>query len=448
MNSPGYDRPGPALRYRSFLRIYLLILVFFIGVGQISLNRNGDASASLEQPVFRLTLAPGSGVSFSVGGKLENLLIPLLVLWGAGMIWDRGLRPGGNPLILPLLIFLALAALAYLFSPFREISWREGFREMLLGAGFFTAAAAVISSERDRRRALAVLFVSVGISALAGLYLFSRRVYFPETPQRIWLSFMHPNTTGSALLLLIPPGIALAAGGGGRRFRAVIALSTVVLAAAMVLTFSRTAWLSLLAALIILAMHFRIRYHLLGVLALLATLLVLGVNVGPQTYLQSRLRSISNFTRDPNIEKRIIYWHGVVRMIGTRPLLGYGPGHRVFMEVYERDFQVVETDEQPVHAHNMFLALAAGVGIPALLAFLWLIGLAFRNLRAGAGEEDRFRCFFSRGLIAGLSGFLIGGLADNPVFSFRVMLVFWFLIALSSPGDRPVFRLVKDRKVG
>lgn len=433
-------------KYRALLWILLLVVIFLVGVGQISLNRDGG---SLEQPVFRFSLPALSGLSFSVGGKLENLVLPLLVLWALGAVWDRGLRPRKSRFYPPLLVFLIFAVLAYLFSPFRAVSWSDGLRELLLGGGFFVAAGVILSSERRRRAALAVLYLSVGVSALAGLYLFSRRVYFPDTPQRIWLSFMHPNTTGSVLLLLIPLGIALAVGDIPRRLRVISGLVTVFLGLAMVLTFSRTAWLGLLVALGVLVMHWRHRFYLLGALALLAALLVLGVNVGPQSYLKSRVKSISAFARDPNIEKRLIYWRGVGRMIQARPLLGYGPGYRVFREAYKRDFKEVQTDEEPVHAHNMYLALGAGIGLPGLLAFLWLLAVSFGAIRSGAARGlGAFRRFYGRGLTAGLAGFLVGGLADNPVFSFRVMLVFWLLLALAASGETQLLGLVKDPDVG
>lgn len=441
--------PGIKGRYRLLLRVFLLLLIFFVGVGQVSLNRDGGSQVSLEQPVFRWRAFPRTGLAFSVGGKLENLVLPFLILWAAGAIMDRELRPKRTPLTLPLLSFLCLAILAYLFSPFREESWRDGLRELLLGGGFFFAAAAILASERQRKAALAVLFLSAGITALGGLHLFSRGIYFPDTPQRIWLSFMHPNTTGSVMLLLIPIGIALATGGISRGLRILCGSVTVILVAAMVLTFSRTAWIGLLVALGVLVMHWRHRLYLLGGLALLGTLLVLGVNFGPQSYLQNRVKSLYTFARDPNIEKRLIYWQGVVRMIRDRPVLGYGPGYRVFREAYEGRFKEVETDEDPVHAHNLYLSLGSGVGIPGLVIFFWLLGEAFPLLRLlstrSAIPLDRF---YGRGLTAGLAGFLVGGMADNPFFSFRVMLIFWLLLALAVAGGCRLLGLVKGRRVG
>ncbi len=449
----GGDRPGKGSRpgdwhgkYRALLGIFLLLVVFFVGVGQVSLNRNG---ISLEQPLFRFSLPSLSWISFSIGGKLENLVLPLLVLWVLGAAWDRRLRPRKSPFLPPLLIFLGFAVLAYLFSPFRSASWSGGLRELLLGGGFFLAAGAILSSPGRQRTALSVLFISVGISALAGLYLFSRRIYFPDTPQRIWLSFMHPNTTGSVLLLLIPLGISLAIGKIPLRLRILTGVVTGLLSLAMVLTFSRTAWLGLLLALGVLVMHCRLRFYLLGAFALMAALLVLGINFGPQTYLQSRVKSFSAFTSDPNIVKRLVYWHSAFQMIQNRPLLGYGPGARVFQAAYEKDFQEVQTGEAPVHAHNMYLGLGAGVGIPGLLAFFWLIAVSFNVLRSPAARGSSvFRRLYGRGLTAGLAGFLIGGLADNPFFSFRVMLVFWLLLAVATAGRTRLFGLVKDPEVG
>jgi len=445
--SPGKIRGTKARgKYRLFLWVYFLVVIFFIGVGQVSVNREG---APREQPVFRFSLPARPGISFSIGGKLENLVLPLLLLWGLGAILDPDLRPGKNPLDPPLLVFLGVAFLSFVFSPFRELSWQGGLRELLLGGGFLVVARVLLAPIRRRKIAVALLFISVGISALAGLYLFSRQIYFPDTPQRIWLSFMHPNTTGSVLLLLIPLGISLSIGGFSRLPRVICGLTTVLFGLTMILTFSRTAWMGLLIASGVLVMYWRLRFYLLGALALLAALLLVGVNIGPQTYLQDRVKSISSFTHDPNISKRLIYWEGVFRMIGTRPFLGYGPGYRVFMEVYERDFLEIPTGEDPVHAHNIYLALGAGIGIPGLLAFLWLLQASFGVIHRGKNrEKEKFQRYYGRGLTAGLAGFLVAGLADNPLFSFRVMLVLWFLLAAASAGENRFFRVVKGARVG
>ncbi|MDP8213936.1 MAG: O-antigen ligase family protein [Candidatus Euphemobacter frigidus] len=420
-------------KYRLGLRILLLVIIFFIGVGQVSLNKERGEAVSLEQPAFRLSLSSLSGIYFSVGGKIRNLLCPLLILWAAGWIWDRRLRPKRTILKVPLLVFMAVSLLAYFFSPLREISWAGGTRELLLGGFFFFAAAALLTTERSQKIALATLFVAVVLSALAGIYLFSQHICFPPTPHRIWLSFMHPNTTGSALLLLIPLGVAMIMDRNPGWVKTVGVLITVILTVAMVLTFSRTAWLSLLIAMAVLAFYWKGKYkfYFLTTLVLLAVLLILGVNIGPQSYLKERVESFSAFKTDPNIHKRIIYWDGVTRMIGRRPILGYGPGHQVFMAAYETWFKEVETGEKPVHAHNMYLSLAAATGIAGLGAFLWLLAASFCALRTGRRTADNpFSRSFFRGMTAGLAGFLIGGLADNPFFSFRLVLVFWFLLAL------------------
>lgn len=418
-------------KFRFGLLILLLIVIFFVGVGQVSLNKEYGSTASLEQPVFRLSISSLGWLQFSVGGKIRNVIYPLLILWAAGCIWDRSLRPKRTALTIPLLVFLAVVLLSYIFSPLRELSWKGGTRELLLGGGFFFAATALMPSGRNQRAALSLLFVAVGLSALAGLYLFSRRVYFPDTLHRIWLSFMHPNTTGSALLLLIPLGVAMVTGKTARWFRIICGLITLIMTVAMVLTFSRTAWISLLIAMAVLALYWRGRFYFIVALVLLAGLLVLGVNIGPQSYIKKRIESFADFKNDPNIGKRLIYWNGVSRMIARRPLLGYGPGYRVFMEEYETRFKEVETGEEPVHAHNIYLSLGAAAGLAGLGAFLWLMAASFYGLRSGRrGRDDPFGRSFSRGMTAGLTGFLIGGFADNPLFSFRLMLVFWFLLAL------------------
>ena len=61
-------------------------------------------------------------------------------------------------------------------------------------------------------------------------------------------------------------------------------------------------------------------------------------------------------------------------MIAAYWLTGIGPGTAAFNQVYPR-FMIAGTPA--IHSHNLYLQLALELGVPGLLAFLWLLLAVF-----------------------------------------------------------------------
>jgi hypothetical protein len=77
-----------------------------------------------------------------------------------------------------------------------------------------------------------------------------------------------------------------------------------------------------------------------------------------------------------------------------------------------------------------------------LALFAWLIFRVFSLARKGPrSPPDWLDSAFRRGLIAGLAGFLIGSLADDPLLNERVSFLFWTLLGILAS-----FR-VKEKKL-
>jgi len=131
------------------------------------------------------------------------------------------------------------------------------------------------------------------------------------------------------------------------------------------------------------------------------------------------------------VEKRLIYSAAALRMIRERPVIGYGPGYGIFQELYEKKFKEVDTGEEATAPHNYYLSLTISTGILGLLAFGWLLFRVLRTARKKIRQSDSlFTVCFSQALIAGLAGFLLGSLADDPLLNERISFIFWILIGL------------------
>jgi tetratricopeptide (TPR) repeat protein/O-antigen ligase len=144
---------------------------------------------------------------------------------------------------------------------------------------------------------------------------------------------------------------------------------------------------------------------------------------------------------------RLFQFRATINEIVGHPLLGVGPGHYYPKSKYTAELDwLVDTrvtlddpllpvewlrDSAGLHTHNLFLDIAAGVGLPGLAALVWFLFELFRfglRMRAQFSGQDRV---LLTGCLAGIVASLGWGLIDvmevsPPFFSFPT----WTLVGL------------------
>jgi len=139
--------------------------------------------------------------------------------------------------------------------------------------------------------------------------------------------------------------------------------------------------------------------------------------------------SIVNPT-DTSSTLRIALWESTIAMIMDKPLLGIGWG--AYWLVYpEYDFFLNNTNVKIFHAHNMYLNIAAEIGIPGLITFLSImyghVRLALSVLR---GSFESWSSGLMLGIIAAIGGIIINGLTDYVMFNIQLSMLYWLLNGL------------------
>ncbi len=217
---------------------------------------------------------------------------------------------------------------------------RKHFEDRLLGSKEPTATFALANSLAGFLVGPAVLILALGAARLADR----------ERRQGRWI----------ALLLAAPP--------------------TLLVLGCLLLTKSRSAWVGLAVAILVLAWRERRRVSPrlaigagVGLLALISLLVVVGSVTGQLDWLV-----LTQSTK--SLRYRWEYWVGTWRVLWdgpTRWWFGLGPGN--FAGPYLRN-KLVEASEGISDPHNLLLEVWVTAGLPALLALLAAIGLGFRDL--------------------------------------------------------------------
>lgn len=354
---------------------------------------------------------------------LSNVLLGLSALsvpWAGASprsAWRRG-----RPLLIALGAYLLVFLASYAFS----LDHRASAGALSDPFNLLVAPLALVFVRHDRaaRRVVDAIAVMAGLSGLYGLgqYLDG----FDRLSHRIHASFSHYMTFSG--VLLVADMLLLAQVAAGRlewRWRDAwrwVALAAVN--AALVGTFTRSAWVGLVVAGTLLVLLRSPRW-----LCAYPVAALLFVLVAPRPIL-GRVGSIAD-PRDPSNWDRLCMARSGLAMIEDRPVVGLGPNmaRRLYPE-----YRLPSALRREVpHLHDSFLQLAAERGLPALAAYLALtvasLGTAWRRWRREGGFAGARADLLSGAMVA-LVAFNVAGLFENNWGDTEVQRLVLFVLAL------------------
>jgi len=251
---------------------------------------------------------------------------------------------------------------------------------LLLGLALYYGLANGLRQEPQRRwLPLIVLLASLALTALTLLGTAWQAVRFFNLPQlynylpRLLRDVQdqnafHPRTMGLALGAWLPLPLALCWFGRGRRYRLLASAASLAMGLTLLLTQSLQAAVGLACALLFLGFCWR-RWFLLA-----APLLLVALAWSLSAYGLPRVAQAALSVNSPlgiAASLRLDMWSRALAMIRDLPYTGIGLD--AFPTVQWNFYPGVLLGPEP-HAHNLFLQVALDLGLPGLLAFLWLLG--------------------------------------------------------------------------
>ena len=242
---------------------------------------------------------------------------------------------------------------------------------------------------------------------------------FGDIGGRVTSLFSNPNILSVYLLLYFPFALwATFSLQNKARIRVFYAITTVFCALCILLTWSRGAWLGLFLECFLFLLFYSPKTRK-ATLAL-PLLVLLSVPVLPKSF-RGRLFSIGDIG-ESSIRYRLLTWQGTWRMLLSHPE-GIGVGERAWRTIF-RHFAVSGT-ARVMHAHNIFLQVAAELGIVGLLLFLFLVAMSL--LRA---LKERKAVLF-----AAVLGTLVMGLFDHLWYYPGMLVPLWSMLAFCAPKE-------------
>ena len=254
---------------------------------------------------------------------------------------------------------------------------------------------------------------------------------FPELKTRVFSTLENPNLLAGYLVMMMALASGMAFAARSWKDKGLLLGLTALFGLCLVYTYSRGAWLSVAAVVAIYGwLHNRRIFWIF-------CLLPLGLLVAQDSIL-ARLTSILNPT-DTSSTLRIALWESTIAMIMDNPFSGIGWG--AYWMVYpEYDFFINDGHTKIFHAHNMYLNIAAEIGLPGFVAFLTVMYGHWRKARRVLKEtKDTWLAGLLLGLLAALGGLFFNGLTDYVLFNIQLSMLFWLLNAIIVVAAKSLF---------
>ncbi len=231
------------------------------------------------------------------------------------------------------------------------------------------------------------------------------------------------------------------------KVRALSAVVTGILLIAFILSYSRAAWLSMMAALTVLAViMLRIRFKTIAITAIVVLTFIFSFQTEIVMYLErnsdesssnltEHFSSMTNISSDASNLERLNRWKSALRMFEERPVFGYGPGTYSFQYgkyQLKKDRTIISTNAgDGGNAHSEYLGPLAESGVAGTVTFLIIIiTLMYTAINTWSRLDDpRLRGIVLAALI-GLITYYIHGFLNNFLDTDKLSVPFWGFTAM------------------
>lgn len=249
----------------------------------------------------------------------------------------------------------------------------------------------------------------------------------PNLRARAYSTMDNPNILAQYLVIACSMSMALFLDSKNKLRKLLLFLSTGITFLCLLLTFSRGGWIAFFLAFSMIVLVENKKIIPIGVLLGIVSLFFL-----PEVVID-RLKTIGNL-EDSSNAYRFSIWAAALRMLRDFWFSGIGLGYEAFMKAYPN---YMLSGIKAAHAHNLYLQLAIETGIFGLAIFLYNIVKTYATgmlvLMKSVNSFQKRVTIAAMGAIAGL---LSHGLVEHVLFDYRIIFLFWLMIAIVLAAHR------------
>ncbi|KMQ49851.1 O-antigen polymerase [Chitinispirillum alkaliphilum] len=353
-----------------------------------------------------------------------------------------------DPININLSLYVLFLAVSLFFAESFSLAFSgsyardEGFLTLIIYFLLFLAARSIKLTDY---KFFNYLMISAAVLALYGILQFFGIDPLPRPVEkqnyfRAFSTFSNPNFFGSYLMMMLPVALFMFV----KTKKNSMGLNYAIILFSLFCTLTRSALIGAIVSVcltVILIWFYTERktYENLRItcVVIISIFVTLSFNLISESSLQKRFNSISSdaitlLNNEPESENlgngRIYIWVRVIQLIREKPLFGHGIENLglVFTDRFSED--ITETFGRILifdRAHNEYLHIAVSSGIPALLVYLFFIGLV---LKKGVNNIKNSEILLP--VMAAITGYLVQAFFNISVVP--VAYIFWILLGFVS----------------
>ena len=422
-----------------------------LGAGLLSLAALSNHQITIFTVAAICYLLPFAVVPVPIGSVrltfLDLALSGALFLWMTRILMGKETAIRVTPVGVPLLVFIGLIITSLLLS-FNTVTGESLrlFLKMVNSILIYFTIVNTVNSERLIRQLTLVMVVAAAEQAVLALFLYFvpseaavralsalSPLGYPAGPEVLrYIAGTHtlraigtsidPNVLGGTLLLVLPLFAALFFSKHRLLPRPLLVAMGLAVLAALLLSYSRSAWVGAAAGVLFVATFKYRRAWLLFALVGVA-LLILPAGSEFVERFQSGL-----FFQDRAAQMRLGEYKDALRLISQYPWLGVGFGSSPQLDLY-------------VAASSIYLLIAEQVGLVGLSAFLAsVVVFLVWNIRRRQAVSMMALDSIHIGAMGGVLGALVAGIFAHYFFNLKfphTIALFWLFVGLTmaAAGD-------------
>lgn len=227
----------------------------------------------------------------------------------------------------------------------------------------------------------------------------------------------------------------------------IVWLLVVYLVIAIVLSYTRAAWLSLVGTLgvwLVIKLKIKFRTLLFLGVSLIALFFIFQTQIfimlekneqDSSADLSEHVKSMSNISSDASNLERINRWKSALRMFCNRPVLGFGPGTYQFEYApyqFSYELTIISTNAgDGGNAHSEYIGPLAETGVLGSLSFIAIVILTiYTAIKLYHRLKDKEMRMLVLSCLLGLITYFLHGFLNNFLDTDKASVPFWGFIAI------------------
>lgn len=390
-----------------------------------------------------------SGPAISIPG--EPLLFGILLIFIFKFIFEGGFDKKilYHPVSIAILFHITWMFITSLTSSNPLVSFKHLLSQLWFIVPFYFLGTQLFKNIKNIKRFVWLYMFTLFVVIVYTIERHAENGWTQKAAHWVMIPFYNDHTAYAAVLaLFIPPMIAFMRDRyASFRERFGAGFMVMMLLTAIILSYTRAAWLSLIVVFIIYFIYiFRIKfYNVLLITAGLATVFLLFRSdifmkleknrQDSATDFNKHIQSISNISTDASNLERINRWNSAIRMFEDRPFWGWGPGTYQFNYApfqKSSEMTIISTNAgDRGNAHSEYIGPLAESGVLGMMAMIAIVfTFIYRASKMYSSSKDPYVRTLTLGILLGLITYFVHGVLNNFLDTDKLAVPVWAFIAM------------------